>query len=363
MNSLTKKSIIIPFAIIAMAVVIGLKPAKDKAAETPAVKTTMSVTVKQPEKLQWPVQLTASGTVAAWQEAIISAETGGLRITALHADVGVKVKRGQVLAELARDSVQADLRRFEAALASAKASLGQARANADRARQIKGSGALSEQQINDYLATEKTAQANVEVAEAQLATQKVTLAHTFIVAVDDGIITARNALLGQVVSAGTELFRMQRQGKLEWQAEVDAKQLGMVKEGAKCSVTLPSGTILPGTVRLASPTLSTSTSRANVFVRLADDRSTKAGMFASGTIEAGTQTVLAVPESALVLRDGHSYLFEIGDGNKVVRRAVTTGMHRDGLVEIASGLLAQARVVTSGGAFLADSDLVTVGKE
>jgi len=362
-NFLAKKSIIIPFAIIATAVVIGLKPVKDKAAETPAPKTTMSVTAKQPEKLQWPVQLTASGMIAAWQEAIISAETGGLRITALHADVGVNVKRGQVLAELAQDSVQADLRRFEAALASARASLGQARANADRARQIKGSGALSEQQINDYLATEKTAQANVEVAEAQLAAQKVTLAHTYIVAVDDGIITARNALLGQVVSAGTELFRMQRQGKLEWQAEVDAKQLGMVKEGAKCSVTLPSGTVLPGTVRLASPTLSVSTSRANIFVRLADDRSTKAGMFASGTIEAGAQTVLAVPESALVLRDGHSYLFEIGDGNKVVRRAVTTGMHRDGLVAIADGLSAQARIATSGGAFLADGDAVSISKE
>jgi RND family efflux transporter MFP subunit len=345
------------------AVVMGGKPAKDKASQAPAAKSTMSVTAKQPEQKQWPVQLAASGMVAAWQEAIISAETGGLRITALHADVGVRVKRGQVLAELARDSVQADVRRFEAALASAKASLAQARANADRARQIKGSGALSEQQINDYLATEKTAQANVEVAEAQLLAQKVTLAHTTIVAVDDGVITARSALLGQVATAGAELFRMQRQGKLEWQAEVDARQLGMIKEGARCSVTLPSGTVLAGTVRLASPTLSASTSRANVCVRLADDRAAKAGMFASGTIEAGIQTVLAVPEAALVLRDGRSYLFEVSDGSKVVRRAVTTGMHRDGLVAILDGLSAQARVVTSGGAFLADGDVVSVTKE
>lgn len=361
---MNKKLLLIIPVVIAVAVgVMGLKSGKGKTPQTAAAKTTMSVIAKQPEKKQWPVQLAASGSVVAWQEAVISAETGGLRITALHADVGGRVKRGQVLAELARDSVQADVRRFEAALSSAKATLTQARANADRARQVKGSGALSDQQINDYLATEKTAQANVEVAEAQLAAQKVILAHTTIVAVDDGIITTRSALLGQVVTAGAELFRLQRQGRLEWQSEVDSKQLGMVKEGAKCAVTLPSGKVLSGTVRLATPTLSTNTSRANVFVSLASDTTTKAGMFASGTIEAGIQTVLTVPESALVLRDGRSYLFEVGDGNKVVRRTVTTGMHRDGLVAIIDGLTDRARIVTSGGAFLADGDTVSITKE
>jgi hypothetical protein len=156
---------------------------------------------------------------------------------------------------------------------------------------------------------------------------------------------------------------MQRQGKLEWQAEVDAKQLNLVSEGAKCSVTLPSGKTLRGTVRLASPTLSANTSRACIFVSLADDGSVKAGMFANGIIEAGTQTVLAVPESSLVLRDGRSYLFEVGEGNKVIRRLVTTGMHRDRFVEISSGLSAQARVVTAGGVFLADNDVVTLTEE
>lgn len=364
MNSLVKKTlIIIPVTVIAAAVAMGLKPIKKKDPEVSAVKATMSVTLKKPENTKWPVQLAASGMIGAWQEAIISAETGGLRITALHADVGDRVKRGQVLAELARDSVQADLHRYEAELSSAKATLAQAKANADRARQIKGSGALSEQQVNAYLATEKTAQANLEVAEARLEAQKVILTHTQIVAVDDGIITTRNALLGQVVTAGTELFRMQRQGKLEWQAEVDAKQLGMVKEGARCNVTLPSGKILEGAVRLASPTLSASTSRANVYVSLGDEPSAKAGMFASGTIEAGEQTVLTVPESSLVLRDGRSYLFEAGGDNRVARRRVTTGMYRDGFVEIASGLSIKARVVTSGGAFLADGDVVTVAGE
>ena len=341
----------------------GLKATSAPPEPVKAAKSVMSVTTLVPVEKRWPVQLAASGSIVAWQEAVIGAETSGLRITALYADVGARVKRGQLLAELSRDSVQAEVRRYQAALASARASLAQAKANADRARQVRGSGAISEQQVNDYLATELTAQAAVDLAEAQLSSQKVTLSQTRIVAVDDGIVTSRSALLGQVVSAGSELFRLQRQERLEWQAEVDAQQLGLVRQGAHSQITLPSGQQARGTVRLAAPTLSTSTSRANVFVTLPAGSGAKAGMFASGQIEAGLQQVLTVPESALVLRDGHSYLFEAGADGKVARRTVTTGTHRDGLVALVSGLGAGGRVVKSGGAFLADGDLVTQTKE
>lgn len=323
----------------------------------------LSVTEIRPQAKAWPVELTASGAIVAWQEAVIGAQTGGLRITALYADVGDWVKQGQVLAELDRATVQAEVRRYEAALASARASLSKATADAQRARLVQGSGAVSDQQINEYLVAEETAQANVDLAEAQLASQKVTLSQTRIAAVDDGRITSRSALLGQVVSSGTELFRLQRQGLLEWQAEVDAQQLAMIKPGAQAEVILPSGAVLKGTVRLAAPTLSPSTSRADVYVRLPKDSTATAGMFASGRIEAGRKTVLTVPESAVVLRDGRSYVFEIGANNTVIRRAVSVGEHHDGQVEIAGGLSAQARVVSSGGAFLNDGSLVTVVKE
>jgi len=344
---------------------LGLKPNKaaSSTGQTAPAKSTLTVSTALPETRNWPVQLSASGSIVAWQEAVIGAEAGGLRITALHADVGSRVKKGQLLAELARDSVQAEVRRYEAALASAKASLAQAKANADRARQVRGTGAISEQQVNEYLATELTAKANVELAEAQLASQRVTLAQTRVVAVDDGVITSRSALLGQVVASGTELFRLQRQGRLEWQAEVDARQLAQVRQGSSVTVTLPSGERLKGNVRLAAPTLSTSTSRANVFVTLPDSRAAKAGMFANGVIEAGSTGVLTVPESALVERDGRSYLLEVVAGSKVARRSVGTGQHRDGQVAIVSGLAATARVVKTGGAFLADGDPVTVVKE
>ncbi|MFA6010451.1 MAG: efflux RND transporter periplasmic adaptor subunit [Desulfobacteraceae bacterium] len=361
-SKILKTGAVLIAVIILAVVVLQLKPAQTQTIISDD-KAVLAVTATRPQQKQWPVELSSSGSIVAWQEAVIGAETGGLSITALYADAGDRVKRGQLLAELARDSVEAEVRRYEASLASARASLVQAKANADRARIVKDSGALSDQQINAYFAEEKTAKANVDLAEAQLAVQKVTLSHTRIKAVDDGVVTSRTALLGQVVSAGTELFRLQRQGRLEWRAEVDARQLTLVKPGARAEVTLPAGNIAQGTVRLAEPILSTSTSRANVFVSLPSDSGAKVGMFSDGHIEAGNKTVLAVPESAVVLRDGRNYVFEINNKNIVVRRTVNTGLHHEGLVEITDGLDEKTRVVSSGGAFLADGDLVTVDKE
>lgn len=348
-------------AALAVAVAtIGFMQNRAQAQPQATAKAVLSVNVVKPQTQVWPKTLAANGTIVAWHEAIIAAETGGLRIMALHVDTGSQVKRGQLLAELAHDAVQADVQRYEATLASARASLGQAKANADRARQVKGSGALSEQQIHEYLATEQTAQAAVAVAEAQLAAQKVTLAQTRITAIDDGLITARSVVLGQVVSSGTELFRLQRQNRLEWQAEVDAQQLAQIKAGAKAEVTLPSGQILQGSVRLVAPTISTSTSRANVFVAL--PAGATAGIFASGQIEAGQQKVLALPQAAIVLRDGLSYVYEVGTDHKVIRHRISSGARRNGLVDI-SGVNPNATIVAAGGAFLADGDLVNIAKD
>ena len=336
---------------------------------TAAAKTSnpvMAVVLATPSQQSWPLILQANGPIAAWQEGIVSAETGGLRIMSLHADVGDQVKRGQLLAELAQDSVNADLRKYEAALASARASLAQAHADAERARAVKGSGAISEQQVSSYLNTEQTAQANVDSAQAQLDAQRVTLAHTRVTAVDDGIISSRTATLGKVVSSGEELYRLVRQNRFEWRAELDAQQLPRVRPGQLAVITTPGGSEIRGKVRIAAPTLATDTSRAYVYVSLPVSSAARAGMYASGRIELGEQAALTVPQSAVVLRDGMSYVFEVGADNHAVRRKISTGRRQGDRVEVLSGITPQAQLVASGAAFLSDGDLVSIdtsGKE
>ncbi|WP_236783834.1 efflux RND transporter periplasmic adaptor subunit [Azospirillum humicireducens] len=373
MSLLTRKQIIGFAAGLGLAAAAGLAAAlgetetgpQDGTVTRPAVSTTrnsvLTVTATVPHREDWAQTLPASGALAAWQEAVIGAETGNLRITQLFADVGTQVTRGQELARLAQDSVQADVRKQEALVAQARASLAQAQANAKRARLVKGSGALSDQQVTEYLITEETARASLASAEADLDSSRITLARTSIRAVDDGVVTSRSATLGTVVSAGTELFRLQRQSRVEWQAELDARQVPQVRSGQTARVTLPDGQTVEGTVRQAAPALNSGTGRGIVYVSLPAGSGALAGGYASGSIELGNSPALTLPQSAVVLRDGRSQVFTIGENGRVTRRIVATGRRQGDRVEILSGLSADAQVVETGGAFLSDGATVTVG--
>jgi len=329
-------------------------------AAAPVAATSLSVETVQPHREEWPQTLVASGALAPWQEAVISAETGSLRIASLKADIGDRVKKGQVLATLADDSVQAEENKQKAAVAQAAAQLQEARSNARRAAVVGQSGALSEQQLEEYRVKVQTAEANLASANADLRSTRIKLAQTRIVAVDDGLISGRKALLGDVVAAGSELFRMIRDGRIEWQAELDARQLARVRVGQSAHLELPDGTPVEGRVRLVSPVLDNKTSRALVYVSLPVGSMARSGMYASGRIELASSMALTVPDTAVVLRDGRSYVFLLGQDMHVRQQGVEVGRRRGSAVEIVGGLADQARIVRSGGAFLSDGASVTL---
>jgi RND family efflux transporter MFP subunit len=331
------------------------------------IKTTLAVETVLPKKEDWPMTMTVNGAISAWQEAQVSAEIGGLRIKQVLVDVGSQVKRGQDLVLLADETVVADLHKQEATVASAQASLAEAKSNADRAREIKDSGAMSSQQINQYIIAEQTAQANLALAQAELENQKIRLRQTHVTAADDGVISSRTANLGNVVSAGTELFRLVRQGRIEWRAEVDAQQLTQIKKGQKAEVTLPDNQKVMGTVRMTAPTIDTTTRNAIVYIDIPNTHA-KAGMYAQGNIDVGSKVAIVVPQAAVVLRDGRAYLFAVKQvkttGNQVMYQAeklsVTTGRRQGDWVEIKEGLTGSPAIVKTGGAFLNDGDIVNV---
>jgi RND family efflux transporter MFP subunit len=314
----------------------------------------LAVSTTTPLRQTWPTQLLASGNLAAWQEAIVGAQTGSLRIAELYVDVGQPVKRGQLLARLADDSLKASLDKQNAAIATARANLEQARANVLRARAVSGSGAISGKSIDDYVIAEATSQAALASAQADLRGTQIQLEQTRIVAVDDGYVSSRSALLGNVVAAGSELFRLVRQSRIEWHAEVDAQRVSQVHVGQVVRVLLPDGSVSEGRVRLVAPTLSTSTNRATVYVALPAGSGAAPGMFASGTIEGEATAALTLPQSAVVPRDGRNDVYLLKDDSTVTRRTVVTGRRQGDRIEVLSGLPADARVVASGGAFLAE---------
>lgn len=308
---------------------------------------------------QWPEEIVANGWIAPWHEAVIASEASGLKITAVLADVGDRVTKGQELARLAQDSTLADLHRQEAAVVSAEAALTEATANAARARKLQSSDAISEKDIKNLLVTEQKVQATLTSEKASLEAQRIKLAQTVIVAADDGVITSRSANLGNVVSTGTELFRLLRQSKVDWQAELDASQLARVAVGQKARIAMAGGAGIEGAVRLIAPTAAKGTGRTIVYVALPEDKGARPGLYTSGSIELAAKSALTLPESALVPRDGHMYVFTVKDDSRVTRVKVVTGRRQNGRVEVISGIGPDTQVVESGGAFLSDGALVS----
>lgn len=325
-----------------------------------AVKPTLTVTIGQPHSASLARKLSANGNLAAWQEASIGAESGGLRLAEVLVNVGDVVRRGQLLASFATDTVAAELAQGKASVAEAQATLAEASANAERARRLQVSGALSAQQINQYLTAEQTASARLQAQQAAVKVQQLRLDKTRVLAPDGGVISTRSATVGAVVPSGQELFRMIRQGRLEWRAEVAATELALLKPGMHVNVTPANGAAIQGTIRMVAPTVDTQSRNGLVYVDLPAPGMARAGMFARGEFELGSAPALTLPQSAVLLRDGFSYVLRVGPDMKIVQTKVTVGRRVADRIEITGGLDAAARVVASGGAFLADGDTVRV---
>jgi HlyD family secretion protein len=324
------------------------------------VKAALTVTAVQPSNSSLALKLAANGNIVAWQEASIGAEASGLRLTQVLVNVGDSVKKGQLLATFAGDAVQADVAQAKAALMEAQANALDAAGNAERARSLQNTGALSAQQINQYLTAEKTAAARVQAAQATLSAQSVRTQNTQVRASDNGVISARGATVGAVVGAGTELFRMIRGGRLEWRAEVTSNEIASIKPGSKATVTAASGAVVEGTVRTVAPTIDAATRNALVYVDLPSNSGVKAGMFAKGEFALGAAEALTLPQQALVLRDGFTYAMRIEPNNKVLQVKLETGRRAGDAVEVKQGAKAGERYVASGAAFLADGDTVKI---
>lgn len=219
---------------------------------------------------------------------------------------------------------------------------------------------MSTQQINQYLTAAKTAQARLQSARAVRESGQLRMSFTTVVAPDDGVISSRSATVGAVVASGQELFRLIRKNRLEWRAEVTATELARVSPGQSVLVTTPTGVQVSGRVRVVAPTVDTTSRNAIVYVDLANHVATKSGMFAKGDFSVGSAQAMSVPQQAVVLRDGFSYVFKLEPGNKVSQIKVQTGRRLGERVEVVSGLKVGEEIVASGAAFLAEGDTVRV---
>lgn len=330
------------------------------AASPAASKPALTVTTTAAQQTSWPQRIEASGSIAAWQEAVIGAEAAGLRTVEVAVNVGDRVRHGQLLARLQSDTVNAEIMQTRAAIAEAEAILAEAATNAERARQLQESGFISSQQFSQSATAETTARARLASLEARFAADQVRLSQTRITAPDDGVISARVAAVGAVVQPGQELFRLIRGGRLEWRAEAQAEDLARIKPGMAATLVAAGGAATTGRVRMIAPTVDPQTRNALVYVDLPSAAEIKAGMFARGEFELGPLAAMTLPQSAVLLRDGFSFVFLVNNDSRVSMTKVETGRRLGERVEITGGLNAGAQVVATGGGFLVEGDTVRV---
>ncbi|ADU15080.1 efflux RND transporter periplasmic adaptor subunit [Asticcacaulis excentricus] len=309
-----------------------------------------------------PLVISGSGTVAAWQEAPIGAEVGGLTATAVLADEGQYVQQGQPLLKMNDAVLRAQLQQAQAGIQSARAQAVEAERAYQRYKELFDKGYASQSALDQKEAAYKTAQAQVATAEASAAQAQTQLNQTVVRAPVSGLITSRTAVAGQIVSPGTELFRIVRDNRIEMNMEVVETELSAVKAGMAATVTGETGQTVTGTVRVVTPAVNQQTRLGYARISIPADAGFKPGQFARASITVGEQPAVLVPQKAVVYQQNQPVAFVVGANNKVSGRRLKTGERRGDAIVIASGVSAGEKVVTSGAGFLVDGDAVRVSK-
>jgi len=324
------------------------------------VAPALTVTTVQVAQQEINSRVVATGTVVPWQDLSIGTEISGLKVVDVPVEEGDVVKKGQLLAQIDSTVVSAQLRHADAEVKQAEANLEYALADNERAKELVGKGTISPQVADDRKNKAVSAEAQLAMSKAKRDEMLARVVASSVVAPADGIVSKRSVLIGDVVAAGRELFRMVRDGRLELEAEVPETDIALVAEGQQSRITREHIGTITGTVRLVAPTVDPETRLGKVSIALPENSGLKAGMFARAEIMTSRAVVTAVPEAALVWRNDTANVFILTKEDQVELRLVKTGGRQNGWVEIVGGLNGGERVVNTGAGFLNDGDRVEV---
>ena len=332
----------------------------DKKAETKAggsaAGQTVSVVVASMQNL--PRTVTASGTVSAWEEVPVGAETGGLTATGVFVDEGTYVRQGQPLVQMNDALLRAQLRQQQASVQSAQANAARDQAALGRAQELKERGFLSQASLDTALANKRASDANVAAAQASLSETRTRLSQATIKAPVAGLVISRSVTRGQIISPGTELFRIVRDGRLELDAQVPETDLALVRAGQSAVISSDQIGETTGRVRIVTPEVNAENRLGIARIALVGG-GFRPGMFARARIQVGDQAAVTVPTASVLYRENRAGVFVLGTDNHAHFVQVTV-LSRTTDSTAVSGLPAGSRVVVAGAGFLGDGDRVTV---
>ena len=345
-----------------------------------------AVTVVKSAAHEFVDRFFVSGTLVPRDEAMVGAQIDGLRIVELLADDGDHVAKGQVLARLDRNQLDAlvaendaALTRADAAITQATSQIGQyeagltqAQAELDRARKLDVQ-IVTQATLDQKIAAFRTAQSllaagkgALAVAEADKASREaerrelmVRIDRTEVKAPVAGIISRRTARLGAVaLSASDALFRIITDGAVELEADVPEQWLARLKVGMPSKIGLPGidGEV-EGNVRLVSEEVDKATRLGKVRIALPLEAQAHIGSFASGVVILARRSGVGVPTSAVTRGEDGDFVQVVTD-DRIEQRKVVIGITNARLTELREGLAEGEIVVARAAAFLRAGDHV-----
>jgi membrane fusion protein (multidrug efflux system) len=280
--------------------------------------------------------LTGTTTLEARSTATLVASRPG-RVVDLRAEEGQWVEKGAVLARL--DDTEARLK-----VERAEVSAQMAQREAERGRQMRTQGYLSDKEMDDLDLKRRS-------AEVELGQARYDLAETHIVAPFSGRVTGRMIQPGETVTAGRDCFKLEDFSPILARVYFPEREAPRVHPGQTASVECDAqpGVLLPARVTLVNPVVDKSNGTFKVTLELPNPRGElRPGAFARVKLKTGEfDDATLVPRRALMLEDGESYVF-VARGDSVVRTSVTVGASDGDHSQVLTGLVPGDRIVTVG---------------
>ncbi|MDB5461499.1 MAG: efflux transporter, family, subunit [Caulobacteraceae bacterium] len=320
-----------------------------------------AVRVARVQSLPLASALTVSGLLTPREEAAVTSELGGFRVSKVFVDQGDWVKQGQPLAQLDDTLLRSQIAQQSAVLTQQTLAAERAESQARNVAGLDNQGVLSQEDIDTRRFQAKSARASAVAAQAQLDDLKTRQARLTLRAPVSGRVLARYVRPGDLPAgqtAGQPLFRIARDGLIEIDAEVPEGDLGKLRAGQNAEVTLPDGAKTTGQVRLISPEVDQQSKLGHARILLPVRADLRPGGYAYARLLNVKTIGLVAPDRAVTYDAEGASVFVVDAANRVRRVTVRTGDRAGGFVELMQGPPAGSRVLVTGSSFVLDGDKV-----
>jgi RND family efflux transporter MFP subunit len=323
------------------------------------------VNVTTPQKTKGDGSILLPGTLRGFVESPIYARATGYLLR-WHVDIGTRVKRGQLLADLDTPEIDQELAQALAQRNQVNASLGLAKSSFERWQQLRQRDAVSQQELDERQSAYNQAVANLAAADANVARLRQLESFKRIVAPFDGVVTQRNVDVGDLISAGVgarALFALAQTDPLRVYVQLPQAYAENVKTGQKVVVTQAElvGQKFNGTITHISGAIDVPTRSLQIEVQLANaDGKLRPGAYVQVAVPAGAQGPLTVPDNALLFRAEGPHVAVVDDKGIVHLRSIVIGHNLGRVLEIESGIEATDRIIVNPSDSIAEGDRVQI---